>query len=340
MKLINQISENLLVKRQHPRKEDLRGYYFRDITAIIHSYPFRRLKHKTQVFFSPKNDHICTRIEHVMHVATISVTICKALNLNTELAWAISLGHDLGHSPFGHVGENILSEIVKKKGGIFEHELYSLRVVDFLINYGKGLNLTYAVRDGIANHCGEVFEQAIKPDFSVKDLQNIKKNAHYPATWEGAIVRMADKVAYLGRDLDDAEQLRLITKDSVPASAVQTLGRNNSQIIDTLVTDITTVAAGTGAIGFSDDIYHAVLALKEFNYNYIYGSPILSDYHENFGRILKTLYGYLNDMFEKYSFNVEAYKKEKNVLSVRFGDYLSKMRDFYDRIDQSYNNVV
>ena len=188
----NPLDGEILHKREFPRDEDsrdLRGYYFRDITAIIHSFPFRRLKHKTQVFFSPKNDHICTRIEHVMHVATIAATICRALDLDPDLAWAIGLGHDLGHAPFGHVGETIFSNILADKGG-FIHEIYSLRVVDHLINYGKGLNLTYAVRDGIINHCGEKFEQFIKPDFSHKELKTIKSRSFYPSTWEGTVVRM------------------------------------------------------------------------------------------------------------------------------------------------------
>ena len=154
--LENRIAPEILTGRMHPREEDERGYYFRDITAIIHSYPYRRLKNKTQVFFSPKNDHICTRIEHVMHVATISVTICKALSLESDLAWAISLAHDLGHTPFGHTGEHIISSMLSERGG-FRHEAYSLRVVDNLVTYGMGLTLPYGVRDGNINHCGEVF---------------------------------------------------------------------------------------------------------------------------------------------------------------------------------------
>ena len=206
MAFVNEIDQTELVRRARPRTEDMRSFYFRDITAIIHSYPFRRLKHKTQVFFSPKNDHICTRIEHVMHVATISATICKALDLDVDLAWAISLGHDFGHTPFGHIGEKILDEILSQSGG-FNHEIYSLYVVDHLVNYGKGLNLTHAVRDGILNHCGEAFEKRIRPDFEIRDLGAITTMEYYPCTWEGTIMRMSDKVAYLGRDLEDAISL-------------------------------------------------------------------------------------------------------------------------------------
>ena len=129
--------------RKKPRTEDGRGPYYRDTTAIIHSSPFRRLKHKTQVFFAPSNDHICTRMEHVLHVASIASAICRPLGLDTEIAWAIGMGHDLGHTPFGHVGERIISRMSEERGlGKFEHEVNSLRVVDFLSNGGNGLNLT------------------------------------------------------------------------------------------------------------------------------------------------------------------------------------------------------
>ena len=161
-KLYNDIDLELLVKRKNERKEDFRGAFYRDTTAIIHSSPFRRLKHKTQVFFAPSNDHICTRMEHVLHVSSIASTICRPLGLDTELAWAIGMGHDLGHTPFGHVGEVIMDKICVSKGlGNFEHEVNSLRVVDKLSDNGKGLNLTYAVKDGIVSHCGEHFVQRI-----------------------------------------------------------------------------------------------------------------------------------------------------------------------------------
>ncbi|MDA3832250.1 MAG: HD domain-containing protein, partial [Spirochaetales bacterium] len=170
--LKNMLTEQELTKRDNAKEIDVRGAYFRDTTAIIHSYPYRRLKHKTQVFFAPSNDHICTRIEHVLHVATVAAAICKGLELDSELAWAIGMGHDLGHAPFGHVGETVMNELMQNSGG-FKHELYSLRVVDHLAYYGRGLNLTYAVRDGIISHCGEVFEQTIVPDFCIKDLASI-----------------------------------------------------------------------------------------------------------------------------------------------------------------------
>ncbi len=329
MKFVNEVDGDFLIKRRRPRREDLRGYYFRDITAIIHSYPFRRLKHKTQVFFAPKNDHICTRIEHVMHVATISATICKALGLDVDLAWAISLGHDFGHTPFGHVGERILADILRDSGG-FNHEIYSLYVVDHLIDYGRGLNLTYAVRDGILHHCGEEFEQAIEPDPTVRDLETVAEVAALPCTWEACVMRISDKVAYLGRDLEDALSLRLIAENEIPRHVTSILGSSNSEIIDTLVNDIIETSTRTGRIGFSDTVYRASVALRDFNYERIYGNPRLAVYHEYFKRILNTLFDYLHSLLDRYGYDPEGYRNEGNTLASRFGDYMSKMRDCYE----------
>ncbi len=337
----NRLPREELQKRERPRAEDSRGRYFRDTTAIIHSNPFRRLKHKTQVFFSPRNDHICTRIEHVMHVASVAASACRGLDLDADLAWAIGLGHDLGHTPFGHVGETIMNEIVRERSdGGFIHELYSLRVVDHLIAYGKGLNLTYAVRDGIVSHCGEKFEQAITPDERIKDLGSLTAREHYPSTWEGTVVRMADKIAYLGRDLEDALQLRLIRPEDVPGEALAILGRENGSIINTLVTDLIDTSRKTGAVGFSDEKYGAMKALKEFNYREIYSNPLLSDYHRYFERILRSLHSYLEDLFSRYGFDEKKYGGEKNLLAVRFGDFVCKMRSFYEKKDGGFARLA
>jgi len=323
----NEISEQILKSRKYNREEDIRGAYFRDITAIIHSYPFRRLKHKTQVFFSPKNDHICTRIEHVLHVATISSTICRALGLDSDLAWAISVGHDLGHTPFGHVGSDILAKITNKKP--FYHEIYSLYLVDNLINYGKGLNLTFAVRDGIVKHCGEKFEKAIEPDNKIIDPEKISSLEHYPLTYEGCIVRMSDKIAYLGRDLEDALQLKIIRESNIPQIIKKNLGLKNSEIIDKLVNDLIITSKKEGKIAFSDKTYELILILKEFNYKNIYQSKILNDYSKYFERIIKFLFDYLCEIYSKYERNYDLYKNESNFLAIRFGDYLKKMESFY-----------
>ena len=269
-KLYNDIDQELLIKRKNERKEDFRGSYYRDTTAIIHSSPFRRLKHKTQVFFAPSNDHICTRMEHVLHVSSIASTICRPLGLDTELAWAIGMGHDLGHTPFGHVGEIIMDKICKQKGlGNFEHEVNSLRVVDRLSEKGKGLNLTYAVRDGIVSHCGEHFVQRIKPSFEIKDLDGIKTRIGLiPTTFEATVVRFSDSIAYLGRDFEDASRLGILTKP-LPDCVKRDLGSTNGEIINTLVTDIIENSSQSEGIGFSDKVYKAVEVMKDYNYNYI-----------------------------------------------------------------------
>lgn len=326
----NELGPEVLRSRIMVRPDDatdLRGHFFRDTTAIVHSYPFRRMKNKTQVFFAPRNDHICTRIEHVMHVSTIAATICRALNLDVDLAWAIGMGHDLGHTPFGHLGETILSRLRGIEG--FRHEIYSLRVVDHLANYGRGLNLTYAVRDGIINHCGEKFEQCLEPDHRQKDLSAITRRNHLPSTWEGVVVRMSDKIAYLGRDLEDALQLGLIRRDEIPVEGRRVLGDNNSAIIDTLVNDLIHASMDTGVVGFSDAVYHAFVQVKDFNYRRIYTSPALAGYHQYFERILDTLFTYLHDLFERYGADDARYRAENNTFAVRFGDYVQKMQPFY-----------
>lgn len=334
------LPEKDLKKRRKMREDeesDFRTSYFRDATAIIHSYPFRRLKHKTQVFFSPKSDHICTRIEHVLHVSSIAAVVCRALDLNSDLAWAIGLGHDLGHAPFGHVGERILSKLSRQR---FEHEANSLRVVDHLANRGNGLNLTYAVRDGIVNHCGERFEQSIKPDFSIKKkLDALKGRQTYPATWEGCVMRMADKMAYLGRDLEDAISLQIVKISQLPEEAVRVLGNTNSKIIDVLTGDMIKTSQNTGAIGFSDDVYAAFDQLRHFNYQHIYMNPVLTHWHEQLSRVLGTLYGYLMELFAKHGEDSEAYQHEDSTLAEQFGRYLASMLRFYQDIEGSFEQA-
>ena len=208
------------------RTNDIRSKFARDYTRILHCFGFRRLKHKTQVFFAPYNDHICTRLEHALHVVSISQTISKKLGLNTELVTAIAIGHDLGHAPFGHHGEYVLNEICKNNklgkthgdGKYFWHERHGLKVVDNFETlkdhdgYEKNLNLTYAVRDGIICHCGEgKFQNPIKPRNDNKDLSKIlKPGIDNSFTWEGCVVKISDMISYLGRDLEDAEISNLI----------------------------------------------------------------------------------------------------------------------------------
>ncbi len=335
----SQIDNKLLQSRKSKKDEDVRGSYYRDTTAILHSSAFRRLKHKTQVFFSPNNDHICTRIEHALHVASIASTVCKGLNLDQELAWAIGVGHDLGHTPFGHVGEVILSEIKKREGfDGFEHEIHSLRVVDKISNHGSGMNLTYGVRDGIVSHCGEKFYKTITPTFEIKDLDNIsKKNGLIPATYEGAIVRFCDSIAYLGRDWEDACRLNIIDKNDMPEFSKNVLGNSNSDIIDTLVNDLLKNSNIDG-IRFSDDVFNAVIEMKEYNYQNIYKSPMLNGYKKYFSRLINLIYNYIWELLKEYSDDVEKYNSEKNMLAIGFGKHVKEMLPIYQ--ERGENNKM
>ena len=334
----NELPDSVLLSRVKTRNADVRSPYYRDTTAIIHSSPFRRLKHKTQVFFSPSNDHICTRMEHVLHVASIATAICRAMGLNDELAWAIGVGHDLGHTPFGHIGEKILSEKMVSKGfPSFEHEVNSLRVVDFLSH----LNLTYAVRDGIVSHCGESFIRTIEPDFKVKDMDNITtKKGIRPATWEGCVVRFSDQIAYLGRDFEDAVRLGIVNKTDVPEICHKVLGVSNGEIINTLVEDIILNSEKEGCIAFSPDVYEAVKAMKEFNYQKIYRSPMLDGYEKYFRRLIDLIYNYLTDLLAKNGFDGSLYMKEGNMLSAGFFNYITEKKDSYLEHDGNMDRVV
>lgn len=313
-------------KRKREKSEDVRGPYYRDTTAIIHSSPpFRRLKHKTQVFFAPSNDHICTRMEHCLHVSSIASTICKGLGLDSEIAWAIGMGgHDLGHTPpFGHTGgEKILSAKMQKAGfSPFEHEVNSLRVVDFLTSHGKGLNLTYAVRDGIVCHNGEHLVQSIKPTFAVRDLEQItSRKGLIPATYEGAVVRFSDTIAYLGRDFEDACRLGIINEDQLPPQKVtRILGKRNADIIDTLVSDVIEHSNKSIGISFSDEVFPAVQEMIKFNYQSIYKSPpMLEGYERYFTRLLTLILDYLNFLLGTYGYREELYVQEKNMLAMGF----------------------
>jgi dGTPase len=214
--------------RKFPMKRDpFRLEFARDETRILHSPPFRRLKHKTQVFLSPDNDHICTRMEHVLHVSSIASVIGRCLKLNTDLVNAIAKGHDLGHPPFGHAGERTLDMLLVRqriKAG-FKHEIHGLRVVDKLTNLGAGLNLTYEVRDGIVTHCGESFERVVAPDRKrdIRAIEAIEDRDCLPSTLEGCLVRLVDRIAYLGRDLEDAIKAGIVRKTDVPQSIVKNL---------------------------------------------------------------------------------------------------------------------
>ena len=329
----NPFPKKVYLKRTREKDAPIRGHYFRDQTAIIHSMPFRRLKHKTQVFFAPENDHVCTRIEHVMHVATIAKSICLGLNkygweLDTDMAFAIGLGHDLGHAPFGHEGEYFLN---KRLGGgnSFIHEVNSYRIIEHLANYGKGLNLTYGVKDGIISHNGESFEQYLVPDDVVKDLDSINNRKVKPASYEGCIGRFSDKIAYLGRDIEDGITARFIKRQDIPESVKKYLGESNSRIIDTLVHDIINNSKSNGKLGFSNELFEVVKQLKNFNYEQIYHNPMKDRNRIVAGKIIYALFDYLLILFEKYERYHAAYKSMELKVEQNFGEYLESMHGFY-----------
>ncbi len=330
----NPLNDDLYCSRQSPKEYPIRGEYFRDQTAIIHSMPFRRLKHKTQVFFSPDNDHVCTRIEHVLHVATIGATICKGLNnqgwnLNPEMAYAIGLGHDLGHSPFGHAGETALNKKLNSEFK-FIHEVHSLRVVDKLCNDGNGLNLTYGVRDGIINHNGEILQQSLKPSTIPNKLEEIHDRKSLATSFEGCIVRFADKVAYLGRDIEDALIADFITINEIPEKIRDEVGTTNGEIINNLIIDIITTSKDLDEIKLSDEMYDKVQILQKFNYKKIYGHPIITNYREMGESILEEIFDYLLDVYSNQGQNFEIYSSSPIELIRHFGSYINRYKGVYE----------
>ena len=303
--------------RLYPQEPDeFRTEFERDYTRIIHSRAFRRLRHKTQVFISPENDHICTRLEHSLHVASVARTISKALGLNGKLVAAIAVGHDLGHAPFGHKGEKKLCQLLDEEKKLrelgddddpaFAHEIHSLRVVDSLespyieTDGHPGLNLTFAVRDGIACHSGEGFEQELKPnrDREPEDLAQLTKPGAFPATLEGCVVRMADKVAYLGRDLEDAVAMELVKRSHIPKEVREHLGDTNRVIIASLVGDIVAESQDLKAIRISPEVCAAMQTFNEFSRERIYEHEKVVSYFKQIDRAMKVMYKELRDLIK------------------------------------------
>ena len=344
----NPLNDEVYKSRATAKTHPVRGEYFRDQTAIIHSMPFRRLKHKTQVFFAPDNDHVCTRIEHVMHVASIAAAICKGLNqanpdnwqLDSELAYSIGIGHDLGHAPFGHAGESAISDKLPV-GKKFMHEMNSLRVIDKLSNQGQGLNLTFAVRDGIVCHNGESFEQKIKPSDINRDPSTIKDRKCTPTTYEGCIVRFSDKIAYLGRDIEDAIVAKFICMDDVDPKLQDALGKNNGEIINSLVLDLVDASKDRGDICFSDEKHELMTALKNFNYSRIYDHPAIVCYKKFGAKIIGSLFDYLCTLYCEVGQDYDKYLDTNRImLDIHFGKYLKKMEAFYESEDFIPQQIV
>ena len=212
-------------------------------------------------------------------------------------------------------------------------------MVDHLINSGKGLNLTYAVRDGIINHCGEKFEQYLEPASDPCVPEEVHARNCYPCTWEGIAVRMSDKIAYLGRDLEDALRLGVVKEHDVPAIVTRVLGGGNSSMINTMVCDAVESAEKLGKIGFSDPVYEAMVALKKFNYEHIYQSQELIKYDQRIHRLIDTLWEYLSEIFDRYGFDYAGYDSEMTNVATEFAGYLRKMEAFY-RTEADFSYVI
>ncbi|HHU79454.1 MAG TPA: HD domain-containing protein [Clostridiales bacterium] len=353
------------IQRQelYEREDDIRSPFVRDYTRILHCTAYRRLKHKTQVFFAAKNDHICTRIEHVNHVASISYTISKYLGLNTELATAIATGHDLGHSPFGHEGEYILSEIAEEYlGDKFWHEGNSLRFVDKCETLtgpdGEeyNLNLTYAVRDGILLHCGEVDDKVLFPRNEHIDLCTVTDTGQYsPYTWEGCVVKIADKIAFLGRDIEDALHLNILTETQLNEfSRIIEKNRgaglsnvNNTEIIHNLILDICKSSSPETGIRFSQSNLTLLKELREFSSTNIYNHERLKIFKRYARLIIESIFKTLKDAYRKertLEFLQEKYLGIYPLLIKHYMEWLQKYANNHSLPDfkrsKRYKNVL
>jgi dGTPase len=275
---------------------EIRTAFQRDRDRIIHSKSFRRLKHKTQVFLAPKGDHYRTRLTHVLEVSQIARTVSRALRLNEDLTEAVALGHDLGHTPFGHAGEMILREI--HPGG-FDHYKQSLRVVDFLERNGKGLNLTHEVRNGIIKHS------------KGKGLIIPKKKSLRAETLEGQVVRISDLVAYVNHDLDDALRADVLRKKDIPKIILRTLGDTHAKRIDTMVKDLifTSLSTDLEEIRLSEKISEIACLLRDFLYEHVYESPVIRKEFRKAQKIMKDLYTYYLEHIEEVFRNIPVEKK-------------------------------
>ena len=347
-----------IVARKNPlyiRDSDIRSEFERDYTRITHSNSYKRLKHKTQVFFSPGNDHICTRIEHVTHVESISYSIANYLGLNTELTKAIAVGHDLGHSPFGHSGEKILSNLSKNDLGTpFWHEKNGLNLVDNIElledseKHKQNLNLTYGVRDGIISHCGEIDENGIRPRDEFIDLADYQyPNQFAPYTWEACVIKISDKISYIGRDIEDAITLGILDEHLDELYSLLNYNRkdnalNNSNIIHYLIDDLCENSSPEKGLCFSDEAFHLMNKIKEFNYKNIYFSDRIKPSNRYFELVLTEIYNTLKSCFDgKSAFHsIEALKKFYPTLYKDFSSFLYSFYDVPDRTSSVYRNSV
>lgn len=280
----------------------IRTEFQRDRDRIVHCKAFRRLKHKTQVFLAPEGDHYRTRLTHTMEVAQISRTVARALLLNEDLTEAIALGHDLGHTPFGHIGENALSKYLPGK---FEHNKQSLRVVELLEYDGKGLNLTWEVRDGILRHTGEGM----------------------PATLEGRIIRITDRIAYINHDIDDALRAGILSPEDLPAEPVRVLGLHPSQRIDYLAHDLVDNSLDSDTIKMSGETSALMDELREFLFDRVYIGSVAKTEEDKAIRVLQSISEYYLERPEELP--AEFQPEDEAELPLKVCDYVAGMTDRY-----------
>ena len=284
---------------------DIRTNFQRDRDRILHSKAFRRLKGKTQVFLAPEGDHYRTRLTHTLEVAQIARTMAKALCLNEDLTEAIALAHDLGHTPFGHAGERALGRVVKEG---FEHQLQSLRIVDILEKHGNGLNLTQEVRDGIQNH----------------------QTAGKPSTLEGKLVRLADKIAYINHDIDDAVRAHIMTEEEIPCEYTSILGHSLGERINIMITDIIKASEGKPDIMMSPKAERTMTDLRDYLFRSVYTNPKAKGEEHKAEKMIEILYCYycehLDLLPEEY---LELIEKKHETPERAACDYVAGMTDHY-----------
>ncbi len=361
------------IKREHSlynRGNDIRSDFERDATRLLHCQAYSRLKHKTQVFFAPHNDHICTRMEHVQHVSSVARTITKYLGLNTELAEAIATGHDIGHAPFGHFGEDCLNSLLEQKEGVgapkkFWHERNSLFFADYIETLAdpngvqRNLDLTYAVRDGLICHCGEIHQQGIRPRPDAIDLYSIKRpGLIQPFTWEGCVVKLSDKISFLGRDLEDARTYHILDMGSyrmlrdIVGSTLGFEGKgrkalrsgkavNTTVLINDMIVDLCEQSSPEKGLCFSDEYFKFIIELNKFNFAKIYTHWRLEEFQKYARNVISTIYTTL--------MRAQIYAQKGRVsnalryfpkLCANFEDWLVKYTNYSPRDQQDKKHIL
>lgn len=316
-------------------KEDIRPIFYRDIDRIIHSSGYTRYIDKTQVYSFVQNDHITRRVLHVQLVAKIARTIGRSLRLNEDLIEAMALGHDIGHTPFGHKGESILNEICKEENiGAFCHNAQSVRELQTM----EGLNISLQTLDGILAHNGEIlinkytynpnktkeeFEEDLKNTFQIDNYSKKIK----PMTLEGCVVRLSDILAYIGRDIEDAIKVGVITRKDIPEDVTKILGNTNSSIVDTLIKDVIINSYDKPYLMFSDEVFTALMELKDWNYKTIYESDMANKNYEEIDKLFKPLYNKYLEKLQKGEYKTTEGKdfSEKNLY-----EFIRKMSEHPD----------